>query len=53
MSILRRNPERILVLMMNLVHVLVHALVMQESMNPVKIKVLNDEEDGNLPQEIP
>ena len=51
-SVLRGDPEGVRVLVVDLVHVLVHALVVQSAVDPVKVKILDDEESRELPREV-
>ena len=51
--VLGGDAERKFVLVMNLVHVLVHPLMVQSPVNPVKVEIFNREKHRNLPQQIP
>ena len=51
-SVLRGDLEGVRVLVVDLVHVLVHALVVQSAVDPVKVKILDDEESRELPRDV-
>mmetsp|Transcript_11581 Transcript_11581/g.42884 ORF Transcript_11581/g.42884 Transcript_11581/m.42884 type:complete len:323 (+) Transcript_11581:3269-4237(+) len=50
--VLRRDSERVRVFVVYLVHVFVHALVVQPPVDPVKVEILDHEKGWELPQQV-